>query len=187
MALTLGCVLCRKEGDASHFYCSIIVAKQIHNNNIIMKSVGVFLKKKLCLWWNEMLNFVVCVIQLNSLLLTWTTVAEWLQVVCWEVIAIDLCWKAKSTVSGKFYWTHICRSEGTSVAEAGCQSGSIRGGKVQDHSSRSVLHQALHSGPAQARRTACHQADHTLLNTHTHGQTGTEQGEEGSAGNKEKQ
>ena len=134
-----------------------------------------------------MLNFVVCVIQLNSLLLTWTTVAEWLQVVCWEVIAIDLCWKAKSTVSGKFYWTHICRSEGTSVAEAGCQSGSIRGGKVQDHSSRSVLHQALHSGPAQARRTACHQADHTLLNTHTHGQTGTEQGEEGSAGNKEKQ
>ncbi len=82
---------------------------------------------------------------------------------------------SKSLVSGMF-WTHICRSKGTAFPQTGCQSRSIRGGQVQDHSGRSVLHRALHSGSTQTRSTARHQADHTLLNMHIYAWTGTEMG-----------
>lgn len=77
-------------------------------------------------------------------------------------------------VGGEF-WTHICRSEGTAVSQTGSQSRSIGGGQVQDHSGRSVLDQTLHCGPAQTRRAACNQADHSLRNTQTHTRTGTDQ------------
>ena len=73
-----------------------------------------------------------------------------------------------STMAARFFWTHICRSKGTSVPQAGCQSRSIGRGQVQDHGGRSALNQALHGGPAKAGCATCHQANHTLAITRKH-------------------
>lgn len=83
-----------------------------------------------------------------------------------SILHLKIC--MHTVFSSAEFWTHVCRSEGTALSQTGGQSLSIRGRKIQDHSRRSALHQTLHSGPAQTRRTAGHQSNHTLHNTDTH-------------------
>ena len=66
-------------------------------------------------------------------------------------------------VAAKTLGTHISRCEGAAVTQAGCEGMTIRGGEVEDHRARSVLHQPLHGGAAKPGRSSGDEPDHALL------------------------
>ena len=70
-------------------------------------------------------------------------------------------------VAAETLGTHISRCEGTAVTEAGREGVTVRGGEVEDHRARSVLHQPLHGGSAEPGRSSGDEPHHALTSTTT--------------------
>lgn len=164
MALTLSCVLCRKGGDASHFYSSIIVAKQIHSNNIIMICVGVLI------WWsNEIPMDYIYKTVADGLLRSYS---DWSvlkgQINCVRQVSFGL-----TSAGAKAH-----RSPRVAARAAPSEEGRSRITAAAPFcTSRSTVARPRPDAPPVTRPTI-------PCSTHTHTRTGTEQGEGGSAGNK---